>query len=54
MKKTPLVTIWILSFILMVIYEDPYKIMFWISFAVFAWCSVYIGKHNKRFEHEDE
>lgn len=54
MRKTPLATIWILSFIIMVIYADPYEIMFWFSFAVFAWCSLYIEKHNKRLEHDKD
>ena len=47
MKKDVILTLWVLSFIAMVILvENPYKISFWISFG--------IEKHNKRFEHEDE
>ena len=54
MKKEFVLTLWVLSFIAMVVLADPYKISFWISFGLFGYFSVYIEKHNKRFEHEDE
>lgn len=50
MKKEFVLTLWVLSFIAMVVLADPYKI----SFGLFGYFSVYIEKHNKRFEHEDE
>lgn len=54
MKKEIVLALWVLSFIAMVVLADPYKISFWISFVIFGYLSVYIEKHNKRFEHEDE
>ena len=54
MKKEIVLTLWVLSFIVMAVLADPYKISFLISFGVFGYLSVYIEKHNKRFEHEDE
>ncbi|MBS5413037.1 hypothetical protein [Bacteroides thetaiotaomicron] len=54
MKKEIVLTLWVLSFIAMVVLADPYKISFWISFGLFGYFSVYIEKHNKRFEHEDK
>ncbi len=55
MKKDIVLTLWVLSFIAMVILvENSYNISFWISFVIFGYLSVYIEKHNKRFEREDE
>lgn len=54
MKRTPLLTIWVLSFFAMVLLADPDKVLFWIAFVVFAWSSVYIEKHKKGLEKEDE
>ncbi|EDM20883.1 hypothetical protein BACCAC_02346 [Bacteroides caccae ATCC 43185] len=55
MKKDAVLTLWVLSFIaIVVLAENPYNISFWISLGIFGYLSVYIEKHNKRFEHEDE
>ena len=54
MKRTPLLTIWVLSFIVVVLSANPDNIWFWIAFIVFYWASVYLEKHGKRLEEEDE
>lgn len=53
MKRTPTLTIWIISFIVMVIFAESLSVVFWLSFSVFAIMSMYIEKHSKRFENED-
>lgn len=54
MRRTPLLTIWVLSFIVVVLSANPDNIWFWIAFIVFSWSSVYLEKHGKRLEEEDE
>ena len=49
MKRTPILTIWALSLI-----ANPDNVWFWISFFIFSCSSIYIEKHSKRLEHEDE
>lgn len=54
MKRTPTLTIWIMSFITMVIFAESLNTIFWMSFTVFAIMSLYIEKHSKRLENEEE
>lgn len=54
MKRTPLLTIWALSFFVMILLANPDKILFWIAFCVFSLSSAYIEKHSKRLEQENE
>lgn len=53
MKRAPTLTIWIISFVAMVLFAESLNIVFWLSFAVFAIMSLYIEKHSKRLEKED-
>ena len=53
MKRTPTLTIWIISFIVMVIFAESFNVIFWLSFTVFVIMSLYIEKHSKRLENED-
>lgn len=54
MKRTPALTIWIISFILVIIFAESLNTVFWMSFTVFAIMSLYIEKHSKRLENEEE
>lgn len=54
MKRTPLLTIWVLSFMITALIANPESCVFWIAFIVFSWSSVYLEKHSKRLEQEDE
>jgi len=54
MKRTPTLAIWILSFIIMVIFAESLNTIFWMSFTVFVIMSIYIEKHSKRLEREEE
>ena len=53
MKKTPLLTLWILSFAATVLFANAMNIIFWLSLIVFCICSVYIEKNSKRLEKEE-
>lgn len=53
MKKTPLLTLWILSFTLTVLLVESLNVIFWLSLIVFIRCSVYIEKNSKRLEKEE-
>lgn len=52
MKRTPLLAIWAISFTLTVLLANEMNIVFWLSFAVFALCSIYMEKHQKRLKRE--
>lgn len=54
MKRTPTLTIWMASFIVMVIFAESLNAIFWMSFTVFAAMSIYIEKYSKRLENEEE
>lgn len=54
MKRTPILTIWALSLIMVILLANPDNAWFWISFFIFSCSSIYIEKHSKRLEHEDE
>lgn len=54
MKRTPAITIWALSFIMVIIFGESLNAIFWMSFTVFAIMSIYIEKHSKRLENEKE
>lgn len=54
MKRTPTLTIWILSFIIMVIFAESLNVIFWISFTAFAIMSIYIEKNSNRLKNEDK
>lgn len=54
MKRTPLLTIWVLSFVVMILLANPEKVLFWIAFVIFSWSSLYIEKYKKRLKEEDE
>lgn len=54
MKRTPTLTIWIISFIVMAIFAESLNAIFWMSFTVFAIMSIYIEKHSGRLENEEE
>ena len=54
MKRTPILTIWALSLIMVILLANPDNVWFWISFFIFSCSSIYIEKHSKRLEHEDE
>lgn len=52
MKATPLFAIWALSLIVMILFANSMNAIFWISFAVFGSCCVYIAKNEKRLTKE--
>lgn len=52
MKRTPTLTIWMISFIMVLIFAESPNVIFWLSFTVFAIMSIYIEKHSKRLEKE--
>ena len=52
MKLTPLLAIWAISFALTILLANEMNIVFWLSFAVFALCSIYMQKHQKRLKRE--
>ena len=52
MKRTPLFAIWAISFALTVLLANEMNIVFWLSFTVFALCSIYLEKHQKRLKRE--
>lgn len=54
MKRTPLLSIWAISFLIMVLFANSLNVVFWLSFTAFAACSVYIEKHSKRLEKEED
>lgn len=54
MKRTPAITVWIISFIVMIIFSESLNIIFFLSFTVFAIMSIYIEKHSERLENEEE
>lgn len=54
MKRTPTLTIWILSFIVMVIFCETMNFVFWMSFTSFAIMSIYIEKHSERLMREED
>lgn len=53
MKRTPTLTIWVLSMMVAAIFAESLNVIFWMSFAVFAIMSKYIEKHSDRLEKED-
>ena len=53
MKRTPILTIWVLSFAMMILFANIMNIVFWLSFVAFASTSVYIEKHSKRIEKDN-
>ena len=54
MKRTPLLAIWVISFALTILLANEMNIVFWLSFAVFALCSIYMEKHQKRLKRESD
>lgn len=52
MKRTPLLAIWAISFALTILLANEMNIVFWLSFTVFALCSIYMEKHQKRLKRE--
>lgn len=54
MKRTPAISIWIISFTAMILFCETLNSIFWLSFITFAIMSVYIEKHSKRIENEEE
>lgn len=52
MKRTPTLTIWMISFIMVLIFAESLNVIFWLSFTVFAIMSIYIEKHSKHLEKE--
>lgn len=52
MKRTPTLTIWMISFIMVLMFAESLNVIFWLSFTVFAIMSIYIEKHSKRLEKE--
>lgn len=54
MKRTPTLTIWAISLIIMIMFAESLNTAFWMSFTVFAIMSIYIEKHSKRLENEEE
>lgn len=54
MKRTPLLTIWVLSFMVVALIANPDNCVFWIAVIVFSWASIYLEKHSERLENEDE
>lgn len=54
MKRTPLLAIWAISFALTILIANEMNIVFWLSFAVFALCSIYMEKHQKRLKRESD
>lgn len=50
MKRTPLLAIWAISFALTILLANEMNIVFWLSFTVFALCSIYMEKHQKRLK----
>ena len=54
MKRTPLFSIWVISFALTILLANEMNIVFWLSFAVFALCSIYMEKHQKRLKRESD
>lgn len=54
MKRTPVLSIWSISFIITVVFAESLNVVFWMSFAVFAMMSIYIEKNKNRLENESE
>ncbi len=54
MKRTPILTIWSLSLAGTLLFANAMNCIFWMSFACFALCSIYIEKHSERLEREEE
>ena len=54
MKRNSILTIWIVSFIMVLLFANIMNGIFWISFAVFVACSLYIEKHKERLEKEED
>lgn len=54
MRRTPTLTIWILSFVVMVVFCETMNCVFWMSFTSFAIMSIYIEKHSKRLIREED
>lgn len=52
MRRTPLLAIWAISFALTILLANEMNIVFWLSFTVFALCSIYMEKHSKRLKRE--
>lgn len=52
MKRTPLLAIWTISFAMVILFANRLNIVFWLSFTVFALCSIYMEKHQKRLKRE--
>lgn len=53
MKRTPLLAIWTISFALIILLANEMDIVFWLSFAVFALCSIH-GKAPKEAKERDK
>lgn len=53
MKRTPILTIWVLSFVMMVLIANPDNIGFRVTLVVFSLASIYIEKHSERLEREE-
>lgn len=53
MKRTPLLTLWALSFATTALFANAMNIIFWLSLIVFCICSVYIEKNSKRLKKEE-
>lgn len=54
MKRTQTLTLWIFSFIVMVIFCETLNCAFWMSFTSFAIMSIYIEKHSERLIREED
>lgn len=54
MRRTPLLAIWSMSFTLTILLANEMNIVFWLSFTVFALCSIYMEKHQKRLKRESD
>lgn len=50
MKRTPILTIWALSLIMVILLANPDNVWFWISFFIFSCSSIYIEKYNPQNE----
>lgn len=53
MKKDVVLTLWVLSFVMMVLIANPDNIGFWVTLVVFSLASIYIEKHSERLEREE-
>lgn len=54
MKRTPILTIWSISLTLVILFANTLNAIFWLSFVAFCITSIYIEKHSKRLEKEED